>query len=153
MKLLISSCLIGEDVRYDGNNSKLSKESFKILSTYFELFSFCPEVAGGLSTPRLPAEIQTLTPLKVLNTKKEDVTQSFVLGAEKALEMCIEHNIRYALLKSKSPSCGNTLVYDGNFLGNLISRSGICAKLLTNNNITVYNENEIDLLISSLQIQ
>ena len=153
MKILISSCLLGEDVRYDGNNSSIafnpkfsfsSKELFMDILCENEIYSFCPEVAGGLGIPRVKAEIVSIEkPFKVLNEENEDITINFLLGAKKALDICIEENIKVALLKSKSPSCGNKQIYDGTFSSNLIEGQGLTAKLLEENGIKVFNENEL----------
>ena len=130
MKILISSCLLGEDVRYDGANSSVAfnpnisfsqKEIFMDILCDNEIYSFCPEVAGGLSIPRNPAEIlKSDKPFIVKTENGTDVTINFLLGAKKALDICNDENIKVALLKSKSPSCGNNKIYDGTFSNNLI---------------------------------
>lgn len=156
MKLLISSCLLGEDVRYDGGNSSVAynpkftfsqKELFMDIICDNELYSFCPEVAGGLGIPRDPAEITSRDkPFKVQKENGEDVTINFLLGAKKALDICQEEGIKVALLKSKSPSCGNIQTYDGTFSGTLIDSQGLTARLLSENGITVFNENQLNEL-------
>lgn len=153
MKILVSSCLLGEDVRYDGANSSVAfdpkfsfstKEMFMDILCENEIYSFCPEVEGGLSVPRVPAEIiSAKKPFKILTQKGDDVTINFLLGAKKALDICKQEDIKVALLKSNSPSCGNINTYDGTFSGKLIESSGITAKLLMENEITVFNENQI----------
>jgi uncharacterized protein YbbK (DUF523 family) len=153
MKILVSSCLLGEDVRYDGANSSVAydpKFSFSIKELFMdilcenEIYSFCPEVAGGLSVPRDPAEITSHEkPFKIQKENGEDVTINFLLGAKKALDICQEENIKVALLKSNSPSCGNIQTYDGTFSGKLIESSGMTARLLNENGITVFNENQL----------
>lgn len=153
MKLLISSCLLGEDVRYDGGNSSIAfnpsfsfsiKELFMDILCENEIYSFCPEVSGGLSTPRTPAEIvKTDKPFIVKTQDGIDVTINFLLGAKKALDICNEEGIKVALLKSKSPSCGNTKIYDGTFSENLIDGQGLTARLLEENGIKVFNETQL----------
>ena len=153
MKILISSCLLGEDVKYDGNNSSIAlnpKFSFSLKELFMdilcdnEIYSFCPEVAGGLGVPRVPAEIvKRDKPFIVENQNAEDVTINFLLGAKKALDLCKEENIKVALMKANSPSCGNIKTYDGTFTKNLIEGSGLTAKLLKENGIEVFNENEL----------
>ena len=153
MKILVSSCLLGEDVRYDGNNSSIAlnpKVSFSLKELFMdilcdnEIYSFCPEVAGGLPIPRTPAEIvKRDKPFIVQNENKEDVTINFLLGAKKALDLCKEENIKVALLKSKSPSCGNNEIYDGTFSKTLVNSQGLTAKLLKENGIEVFNEKEL----------
>jgi uncharacterized protein YbbK (DUF523 family) len=153
MKILLSSCLLGEDVKYDGTNSSIalnpkfsfsSKELFMDILCENEIYSFCPEVAGGLSIPRIPAEIvKNDKPFIVQNQNGEDVTINFLLGAKKALDLCKEENIKVALFKSKSPSCGNGQIYDGTFSKTLIDGFGLTAKLLKENGIEVFNEKEL----------
>jgi uncharacterized protein YbbK (DUF523 family) len=153
MKILVSSCLLGEDVKYDGTNSSIalnpkfsfsSKELFMDILCENEIYSFCPEVAGGLSIPRIPAEIvKNDKPFIVQNQNGEDVTINFLLGAKKALDLCKEENIKVALFKSKSPSCGNGQIYDGTFSKTLIDGFGLTAKLLKENGIEVFNEKEL----------
>jgi len=153
MKLLISSCLLGEDVRYDGGNSSIAmgakftfsqKELFMDILCDNEIYSFCPEVSGGLKTPRDPAELVSANkPFKVMTNKEEDVTFSFLMGAKKALDLCNEEGIKVALLKSKSPSCGNIEIYDGTFSQKLVEGQGLTAKLLIENGITVFNETQL----------
>ena len=134
MKILISSCLLGEDVRYDGNNSSIAfnpkfafslKELFMDILCDNEIYSFCPEVAGGLGIPRISAEIvKNDKPFIVKNEEGTDVTMNFLLGAKKALDICKEENIKVALLKANSPSCGNINIYDGTFTNNLTDGQG-----------------------------
>ena len=153
MKILVSSCLLGEDVKYDGTNSSIAsnpKVSFSLKELFMdilcdnEIYSFCPEVAGGLGVPRIPAEIvKKDKPFIVQNQNGEDVTINFLLGAKKALDLCKEENIKVALMKANSPSCGNIKTYDGTFTKNLIEASGLTAKLLKENGIEVFNENEL----------
>ena len=156
MKILVSSCLLGEDTRYDGANSSVAmnpkfkfsqKELFMDIMCENEIFSVCPEVAGGLGIPRNKAEIVSQNkPFKVLDLEQNDVTINFLLGAKKALDICLENNIKVALFKSKSPSCGNTAIYDGTFSENLVEGKGLSARLLEENGIKVFNEYELEEL-------
>ena len=117
-----------------------------------EIYSFCPEVAGGLGVPRIPAEIvKKDKPFIVQNQNGEDVTINFLLGAKKALDLCKEENIKVALMKANSPSCGNIKTYDGTFTKNLIEASGLTAKLLKENGIEVFNENELNELLKFIK--
>ncbi|MFA9238775.1 MAG: DUF523 domain-containing protein [Candidatus Paceibacteria bacterium] len=153
MKILISSCLLGEDVRYDGNNSSIAfnpkfafslKELFMDILCDNEIYSFCPEVAGGLGIPRISAEIvKNDKPFIVKNEEGIDVTMNFLLGAKKALDICKEENIKIALLKANSPSCGNINIYDGTFTNNLTDGQGLTARLLKDNEIEVFNETQL----------
>ena len=154
MKVLVSSCLLGEDVRFDGNNSSIAmgssftfsqKEIFMDILCDNEIISFCPEVSAGLGTPRLPAEIVSAEkPFKVETNNEEDVTIPFLVGAKNALDICIEDDIKVALLKSKSPSCGNFEIYDGTFSNTLVEGQGLTAKLLEQNGIKVFNETQLE---------
>ncbi len=142
--LLISACLMGLPCRYDGKSQPVSKEMKKILKK-FHVILVCPEELGGLSTPRDKAEIQKNG--KVLDIKGNDVTDYFNQGALNTLEICQKLNIKKAILKSKSPSCGTKQIYNGSFSSTLINGMGICAQTLKNNNIKLFNENEINLLL------
>ena len=143
-KILVSSCLLGEKVRYDGGDSNQNNLLLRKWQEEGRVMTICPEVASGLSVPRLPAEILNS---KVINSAGIDVTLEFHNGAHLALELCKKHKIKFALLKSKSPSCGNRQIYDGSFSRNLIEGQGITAALLNANNIQVFNETEIQKLL------
>ncbi len=146
-KLLISSCLLGNNVRYDGTNNCLDNKSLNRLRDKYELLSLCPEVEGGLPTPRIPCEITSQNPLKIINKLGVDKSKNFINGAYKTLELCKKENIKLALLKVNSPSCSNKFIYDGTFNSKKIDGFGVTAKLLLDNNIEVFNENEIEKLI------
>ena len=142
-KLLISSCLLGQNVKYDGTNNCLDKEILKEIQNKFELFDFCPEVSGGLETPRIPCEIISQNPLKIINKIGDDKTIYFKNGANLTLELCKKENIKLSLLKANSPSCSNKQIYDGTFTSTKIDELGVTAKLLKENKIEVYNESQI----------
>ena len=137
-KIIVSACLLGHKVRYDGNDSY--KEEIDALSEKYELIPVCPEVLGGLLIPRDPAEI---IGSQVLTNKGKDVTINFKVGAETIIELCKENHISKAIMKSKSPSCGKGVIYNGSFNKILTPGNGITVELLMNNNIIVYTENEI----------
>ena len=141
-KILISACLVGDKCKYDGhtNYTPLIKD----LLEKYELVPFCPEVEGGLPTPRKPSERKGD---KVVNNAGKDVTRNFQLGAEKALNICKYLNIKIAILKENSPSCGVNQIYDGNFKNKLIKGEGVTTELLRKNGIAVYNENQIEELL------
>ncbi|WP_404317502.1 DUF523 domain-containing protein [Malaciobacter canalis] len=144
MNILISSCLLGEKVRYDGNSSSSSiknKELFFKIIKEFNVFSICPELSGGLTTPRPPAEI---IKEKVITANGLDVTYMFNQGALNTLNYCKKNSIKVAILKSKSPSCGNNKIYDGTFSSVLKEAEGVTAKLLRKNEIKVFNENQLE---------
>jgi len=146
-KLLISSCLFGELVRYDGNHNKISDIDFKRLQEKYDLLSFCPEVEGGLSTPREACEIVSTTPLQIITKSKIDQTKEFEEGALKALNICKQQNIITALLKSNSPSCSSKFIYDGTFSSVKVKGVGVTTQLLKENNIAVFDEYEIEKLL------
>lgn len=147
MKLLVSSCLLGEKVRYDAKGNKIDSKLFESILNTHQIFSFCPEVEGGLPIPRPAAEIHNK---RVLSSTNIDFTKEFEEGALKALTLCMKENIIFALLKSKSPSCGNKQIYDGSFSGKLIDGMGLCVKKLQAHNIMVFNENELEALVKAI---
>ena len=140
-KILVSACFLHEGYKYNGGAN--INEKIKGLAEKYDFVLICPEVFGGLSTPRLPSEIVND---KVLNSIGEDVTKAFVNGAKKALELALENGCKKAILKAKSQSCGNGLVYDGSFSHIIIKGDGVAAKLLMENSITIYTEDEIEKL-------
>lgn len=144
-KLLISACLLGEACRYDAKSKGLDSKALDALKNKFVLIPICPEVMGGLSTPRLSNERKDD---KVIRSDFKDVTRFFNLGAYRALNIAIENEVDYALLKEKSPSCGVHQIYDGSFSKTLISGEGIFTELLKKKlDIKIFNELEIDELL------
>lgn len=133
--ILISACLIGEKCRYDGKCK--SYPEIALLKEKYNLIPVCPEVMGGLETPRTPCEIQNG---KVISADGADKTAEYKKGAEIALEIALKNNCKKAILKSKSPSCGKGKIYDGTFSKTLTDGNGITADLLIQNGITVYSE-------------
>ena len=138
-KILISACLIGDKVKYDGksNYNPLIKE----LLEYYELVPMCPEMEGGLTSPRDPCE---LVNGKVLTQKGRDCTHQYLEGAEKVYNVCLYLGIRTAILKDKSPSCGSTTIYDGSFSHREIKSLGVTAKLLKEKGIRIIPDTEIE---------
>lgn len=139
--ILVSCCLAGFNTKYSGGNNY--KKEIENLKEKYNFIYICPESDGGLKTPRNPSEI---TPSGVFSNKGVDVTINFNKGAQIALDIAKRYNVKKALLKEASPSCGKNVVYDGTFTGNKIKGQGITAKLLLEHGIEVYTENEIDLL-------
>ena len=146
-KLLISSCLLGELVKYNGHHNLLKSSILEKLKNRYTLYPICPEIEGGLSTPRVPCEIISNNPLQVVNKENKDKTKEFLLGANKVLKLCKEKKINIALLKANSPSCGNKTIYDGTFSGKKIVGQGVTALLLNENSIEVFSEEELEKLI------
>lgn len=133
---------MGENVRFDGINSK---KTSKILEKWIKediLITVCPEVAGALPVPRPPAEIQSDN--RIINIEGEDVSAAFEQGAQKALELCWKNNIHVAILKEGSPSCGSSLINDGSFEHVKIAGQGVTAKLLELHGVRVFSENELE---------
>ena len=141
-KILISACLTGSNCKYNGGNN-LNPKIDSLLEKY-DLIPFCPEEEGGLLTPRNPSEIKGD---KVYMDNGHDVTDNFNKGAKKALMLCLYLKIKIAVLKERSPSCGTHQIHDGSFSNTLIEGMGITAKLLKENGIKVYSEDEIDKLL------
>ena len=141
-KILISACLVGDKVRYDGhsNYSPLIKD----LLEKYELVPFCVEVEGGLGCPRKPSERKGS---RVVNNAGKDVTKNYLKGAEMALNICKYLDIKIAILKENSPACGVHQIHDGSFSGKLIKGEGTTTELLRKNGITVYSESEISELL------
>lgn len=138
MKILVSACLVGENCKYNGGNNYSDK--LKEFIEKNEVVSVCPEVLGGLSVPRKPAEIVDGT---VKTRDGESVDREFRLGAERALQIAKNNNIDCAVLQSRSPSCGVKQVYDGTFNGKLIDSMGVFAELLTKNGFKVIDIEDI----------
>lgn len=141
MKILVSACLLGYPCRYDGKSKPC--EAVIALKEKHTLIPVCPEELGGLKTPRSPAEIKDG---KVVRQDGKDVTSEYNIGAERALRIAKEQGIGTAILKAKSPSCGDKQIYDGTFEKRLIDGKGIAARLLEKNGIKVINENELEKL-------
>lgn len=139
---LVSACLAGVKCRYDGKN--VPNKEIEQLVKEGKAIAICPEVLGGLDIPRGCLEIienKENKERRVVNKKNQDMTEAFMNGAKKTLEICKVSDISRVILKSKSPSCGCGKIYDGTFTGQLIDGNGITAELLLKNNINVYNEN------------
>lgn len=131
----LSACLCGECCRYDGA-SKCIPELKKLYDENRAIL-VCPEVMGGMPVPRKPCEIKNG---RVINRDGEDMTEFYLKGARAALELCRKYNVRKAVLKQNSPSCGSKHIYDGSFSGGLIDGEGIAANLLSENGIEVSGE-------------
>ncbi|WP_460059633.1 2-thiouracil desulfurase family protein [Pseudomonas sp. S2_A05] len=148
-KILVSRCLLGHRVRYDGGASG----PFDLLEQWIEegrVVPLCPEVAGGLPTPRAAAEIPGGQGVEVLDgiaavitTEGEDVSAQFLEGARQALDLVQKHGIRVAVLKANSPSCGNLLTYNGTFSGVKVNGEGVTAALLKRHGVRVFSELEL----------
>jgi len=137
VRVLVSACLLGERVRYDGRDAATHDDLLARWTSEGRLVRFCPEVAGGLGVPRPAAEIRGAS---VVTADGTDVTAAFVAGAERALEAARASGVRLAVLKENSPSCGSTHVYDGTFTGTRVAGQGVTAALFEANGIRVFSE-------------
>ncbi len=143
-KIIVSSCLLGYNTKYNGKNNY--QEKIELIKEKYAIYPVCPEVLGGLSTPRDPSEIKDG---RVLSSKGLDVTANFNKGANFVLELVKKEKIKKAILKESSPSCGKNHIYDGSFSKKLISGQGVTASLLNQLDIEIYNEDELDLLLAN----
>jgi uncharacterized protein YbbK (DUF523 family) len=141
-KILVSQCLCGgEPVRYDG---KLKSETNPLFLKWKEEGRFvtvCPEVFGGLPVPRAEAQRRGD---KVVTIDERDVTAEYTAGAEEAVRLALEHDVVCAILKAKSPSCGNEQIYDGTFTRTLIDGEGVAAEMLRKAGIKVFSEKQLE---------
>lgn len=134
---VVSACLAGCKCRYDGKDNE--NKYVKKLVEEGRAITVCPEVMGGLDTPRIPSEI---VGNKVLNKEGFDNTPYFEKGSMIALSKVKEFEIKKAILKAKSPSCGVRFIYDGSFSGQLIKGSGVFAKMLIEEGLELYEEGD-----------
>lgn len=150
--VLVSACLIGESVRYNGGDKLCDHQVMQRWLREGRVVPVCPEVAGGLPVPRPPAEIaggeggrRVLDgEARVLDDAGRDVTEHFVKGAETALSTALARNIRVAVLKEGSPSCGTGYTYDGSFTGTRVPDAGVTAASLRRAGIRVFSESELE---------
>lgn len=138
--ILVSACLCGYPVRYDGGSCR--REEVVRLLLEGRAIAFCPECAGGLPTPRPPCECQPDG--RVLSCGGCDCTAAYRAGAARALALCRTYAIRQAILKERSPSCGVQAIYDGGFAGTVIPGAGMTTRLLRKHGIAVYSEDHFD---------
>lgn len=138
MNILVSACLLGVHCRYDGNG--VMQEGLEKLSKKHNLIPVCPEIFGGLATPRDPAERIGEC---IITKNGEDVTAQYTKGAEEILQLCKFYDCHYAILKERSPSCGYGRIYDGTFSGTLIEGNGVTAQLLAEHGVEILGESRI----------
>lgn len=142
--VLISSCLLGLYCRYDGKTVHL--DNIDELMDKYHLIPICPEIMGGLGTPRNPCERRESN---VIDSSGKDVTAYFEKGASEALRLARLYHCRYAILKERSPSCGYGRIYDGTFSGKQITGNGVTADLLAEDGITVIGESQVGRLLEA----
>lgn len=145
-RILMSACLLGVYCRYNGERKQM--EGIERLMERAELIPVCPEVLGGLPTPRPAAE---RVGNRVMNREGADVTETYRRGAEETLRLAELFGAKMALLKERSPSCGMGKIHDGSFLGRIVDGSGVTAELLAAHGIAVYGESRADELLMTLE--
>ena len=151
-QMLISSCLMGMPVRYDGGSKRCLHPVIARWQEEGRLLWLCPESEGGLPTPRLPAEISSgasgadvlRSHARVVDRDGNDVSAAFVRGAEAAVKAATAAGIRVAVLKEGSPSCGSAWIADGSFSGVRVTRDGVTAAALKAAGVRVFSENQLD---------
>ncbi|PMC34851.1 DUF523 domain-containing protein [Bacillus sp. UMB0899] len=146
--ILVSSCLAGIEVRYNGSHC-LDKNILRLIEQN-RITTVCPELLGGFATPREPAEIIGGTGEDVLDGKARvieksgnDVTEMYIKGANATLIKAQEINAKVIILKEFSPSCGSKMIYNGHFSGEKIAGNGVTTALLRRNGIRVVSEEEL----------
>lgn len=138
MKIAVSACLLGENCKYNGGNN-FSKKVERFIQGH-EVVPVCPEVLGGLPTPREPAEIVDGIVMQINGNSVDD---EFKKGAQRALNTVIENDVELVILQSRSPSCGVNFIYDGSFTGKLIPGKGVFAEILQKANIRVIDVDDL----------
>ena len=133
--IIVSACLAGIPCRYDGGRK--TDPAILELVRSGQAIPLCPEQLGGLTTPRVPAEIRDG---RVFTRDGRDVTEEFHRGAAIVLDMALEYGCGEAILKARSPSCGKGEIYDGTFSGRLVPGDGVTAAILSENGIAVRTE-------------
>lgn len=150
--ILVSACLLGHPVRYDGASAEGDHRALLRWAAQGRVIAVCPEVAGGLPTPRPPAEIwreesgssASQGKARVVDATGRDVASSFIKGADHALDVARAMGVRLAVLKDGSPSCGSSYVYDGSFRGRRASGRGVTAAALQDAGIRVFSEAQLE---------
>jgi len=138
MKIAVSACLLGHDCKYNGGNNRSQKVLDYIEG--HEVIPVCPEVTGGLSTPRIPVELKDG---RAINRNREDVTEFFRRGVELTTEKLADQNIDLAILQPRSPSCGCKQIYDGSFTKTLINGKGMFAQALSDAGIPLMDGDDV----------
>jgi uncharacterized protein YbbK (DUF523 family) len=142
IRVLVSACLLGEKVRYNGAAATSSSAQLSRWLAEGRVVPFCPEVAGGLGVPRPAAELDGRG--RVMTQAGADVTDGFLRGAQLALDAARAQNVRLAVLKDGSPSCASDLIHDGSFSGRKRSGQGVTTAVLERHGIRVFSELRVD---------
>lgn len=146
MNVIVSACLLGVRCRYDGKN--VPKPDIISLKDKVSFVPVCPEIFGGLPTPRMPAERRKD---KIVSKSGIDVTAEYIKGAEETLRLAKMFDCKFAILKARSPSCGYGKIYNGTFSNTITDGSGVTAELLIANGIKVFGESEIERFIMEIE--
>lgn len=148
--ILISACLLGAPVRYDGEHCRQDHPWLRVLADAGRLLPICPEVAGGLPTPRPPAELcggdghaLWAGAAQVRTASGDELSAAFCAGARVACALAAQHGVRLAILKARSPSCGCRQVYSGQFDGQLRAGQGVAAAALATAGVTLFDEQQL----------
>ena len=139
MKIMVSACLAGENCKYDGGNNRNARV-LRLFDNH-TVITVCPEVLGGLPTPRVPSEIKDGV---VVTREGKNVDAQFRAGAQKCLQIAEREKPDLIILQSRSPSCGVNQRYDGSFSGTLTNGSGITAQLLIEHGFCVADVEDLD---------
>lgn len=154
LKVVVSACLLGSPVRFDGRDKYCDHPILRRWIEEGRVVSACPEVLGGLGTPRPPAEIVDDGSRRVFTNDGEEVTREFHAGAAIVASQAVAENVRVAILKSGSPSCGSSFIYDGTFSKTRVAGEGIATAMLRRQGIAVFAEDELeaaDAYLASLE--
>ena len=150
--ILVSACLLGERVRYNGSDKRCEHPILQRWVQEGRVVAVCPEVAGGLPTPRAPAEIEGAAGgmavlrgiARVIDVTGRDVSVAFTQGAEAAIELIRSRHIRIAVLKENSPSCGSSFSYDGTFTGKKVPFPGVSTARLQEAGVHIFSEEQLE---------
>lgn len=148
--VLVSACLLGSPVRYNAIHKRCDSEVLARWLAQGRVVPVCPEVSGGLPVPRPPAEISSgaggakvlLGQASVFDRQGQDVSEAFISGAQHVLVQAQSQDIRVAVLKEGSPSCGSGYIYDGTFSGVRVAEQGVLVALLESAGIRVFSEDQ-----------
>ena len=141
MKIMVSACLLGENCKYSGGNNRNEAVLRFVERPGNEVVPICPEVMGGLPTPRVPAEIRDGV---AVTRDGRNVDRQFRAGAEKCLALARLERPDLIILQPRSPSCGVGRIYDGSFTGTLVDGQGVTARLLAENGFRIIDADSLD---------
>ena len=159
-KILISACLLGQPVRYDGSNVPLDSALLQDWRNAGMLVPLCPELSAGFAVPRAPAEIEPgqdggdvlSGTARIFEDNGSDVTDMFREGAHLAVQTAKKHACEFAILTDGSPSCGSSFIYSGDFDGARRDGMGVVAAALRASGVQVFSQSQIDLLADAVRV-